>query len=97
MSFWTCGPFKKAHDDLNSFVYNAERIRVWTETLEEALQVDEIIENGTPDEKLLASMMKLDIDRRLEVLIGVGDGHEETDDEIPRETILESIKRISKE
>ena len=83
--FWTCGPFKEAVDKLELMIFKAEQMRVFMETVEEHTKVEEIIETGTPDQKLLASMMKLDIDKKLEVLIGVPDGYEEENDEIPRE------------
>ena len=58
--FWTCGPFKKANDDLKQMVFRAEQMKVFLDTLEEAERIDEIIETGTKEEKLIASMMKLD-------------------------------------
>ena len=94
--FWTCGPFKQAQDNLDLMVYRAEQMKVFMDTIDEVKKVDEIIETGTTEEKLLASMMKLDIDKKLEVLIGVPDGYEEKDDEISRETILESLQRYAK-
>ena len=96
MKFWTCGPFKEAADKLEMMVYKAEQMHIWMETLEESKRIDEIIETGTPDEKLLAAMLKLDIDKKLEVLIGVPDGYETEDDEISREAILKSITNLSR-
>lgn len=97
MTFWTCGPFKEATDRLEKMVFKAEQLRIFMETIEESKQIEEIIKSGTPNEKLLASMMKLDIDKKIEILIGVPDGYEKKNDEIPRETILKSLKRISKD
>ena len=93
--FWTCGPFKEAADKLNLMVFKAEQMRVFMETVEEAKKIEELIENGDPNEKLIASLMKLDIDKKLETLIGVPDGYEETNDEISGETILESLERFA--
>ena len=95
--FWTCGPFKKANDDLKQMVFRAEQMKVFLDTLEEAERIDEIIETGTKEEKLIASMMKLDVDKKIETLIGVPDGNEEKDAEISGETILESLERFAKE
>ena len=64
--FWTCGPFKEAADKLETMVFKAEQMRIFMETLEEAEKIDEIIENGSTEEKLLASMVKLDVDKRIE-------------------------------
>jgi len=96
MTFWTCGPFKEAHDRINIFVYRIEQTQIWMETLEESKNIEELMENGSPDEKLLAAMIKLDIDKKLEVLIGVTDGHEKKNDEISRETILKSLSGLTK-
>lgn len=93
--FWTCGPFKKANDDLKQMVFRAEQMKVFLDTLEEAERIDEIIETGTKEEKLIASMMKLDVDKKIETLIGVPDGNEEKDAEISGETILESLERFA--
>lgn len=95
MKFWTCGPFKEAEDRLEIMVYKAEQMRIFMETIEESKKIDDIILNGSKEEKLIASMVKLDIDNKLEILIGIPDGHEEKDDEIPRETILESFEGIT--
>ena len=89
--FWTCGPFKEANDRLDMMVFRAEQMKVFMEVLEEHEQIEKILESGSPDEKLLARLMKLDIDKKLEILIGVPDGYEEENDEIPREAILESL------
>ena len=93
--FWTCGPFKKANDDLKQMVFRAEQMKVFLDTLEEAERIDEIIDTGTKEEKLIASMMKLDVDKKIETLIGVPDGNEEKDAEISGETILESLERFA--
>ena len=93
--FWTCGPFKEAVDNLDRMVYKAEQMRVFLETLDEVKKIDELIESGTAEEKLLASMMKLDLDKKLEILIGIPDGNKEKDDEISRETLLESLERFT--
>ena len=96
MKFWTCGPFKEAVDNLEMMVFKAEQMRVWMETLEESNRIEEVLREGTPDEKLLAAMLKLDIDKKLEVLIGVPDGYETENDEISREAILESISSLTR-
>ena len=94
--FWTCGPFKEANDRLETMVFRAEQMRVFMEVLDEHEKIEEVLETGSPDEKLLAGLMKLDIDKKLEILIGVPDGYEEENDEVPRETILESLERLTK-
>ena len=93
--FWTCGPFKKANDDLKKMIFRAEQMKIFLETLEESKRIEEIIETGTAEEKLIASMMKLDIDTKIETLIGVPDGNEKKNAEISREAILESLERYS--
>ena len=95
--FWTCGPFKKANDDLQKMIFRAEQMKVFMETLDESKRIDEIIETGTVEEKLLASMMKLDIDKQIDTLLGIPDGNEKENAEISRETILESLEGFAEE
>tara|TARA_Y100000593_G_C4064688_1_gene216138 strand:- start:196 stop:489 length:294 start_codon:yes stop_codon:yes gene_type:complete len=96
MKFWTCGPFKEANDRLELMVYKAEQMKLFMETLDEINKIDEIINSGNIEEKLLASMIKVDVDKKLETLIGIPDGHKEKNDEILGETILESLKGFTK-
>ena len=95
--FWTCGPFKKANDNLQKMIFRAEQMKVFMETLDESKRIDEIIETGTVEEKLLASMMKLDIDKQIDTLLGIPDGNEKENAEISRETILESLEGFAEE
>lgn len=95
--FWTCGPFKKANDDLQKMIFRAEQMKVFMETLDESKRIDELIETGTVEEKLLASMMKLDIDKQIDTLLGIPDGNEKENAEISRETILESLEGFAEE
>ena len=95
--FWTCGPFKKANDDLQKMIFRAEQMKIFMETLDESKRIDEIIETGTVEEKLLASMMKLDIDKQIDTLLGIPDGNEKENAEISRETILESLEGFAEE
>lgn len=94
--FWTCGPFKEAEDNLARMVFRAEQMKVFMDVLEEAEQIEKILETGTTEEKLLASLVQLDIDKKLDILLGVPDGNEETNDEISGETVLESLQRYAK-
>ena len=79
--FWTCGPFKEAEDNLARMVFRAEQMKVFMDVLEEAEQIEKILETGTTEEKLLASLVQLDIDKKLDILLGVPDGNEETNDD----------------
>tara|TARA_Y100000593_G_scaffold18875_1_gene37606 strand:+ start:3462 stop:3755 length:294 start_codon:yes stop_codon:yes gene_type:complete len=96
MKFWTCGPFKEANDRLELMIFKAEQMKIFMETLEEVNKIDDIINNGTLDEQVLASMVKLDVEKKLNILIGIPDGHEEKNDEILGKAILESFKRFAK-
>ena len=97
MSFWTCGPFKEAQDRLENMVFRAEQMSIFLNILEESNKVDEILENGTTEEKLLAAMLKLDIDKKLETIMGISNGHKEENDEISGETVFESFERSSEQ
>ena len=95
--FWTCGPFKKANDDLQMMIFRAEQMKIFMETIEESKRLDKLIESGTGEEKLLAQMMKLDVDKQIDILLGISDGNEKENAEISRETILESLEGFAKE
>lgn len=93
--FWTCGPFKKSADNLEMMIFKAEQMKIFMDILEESKKIDELILKGTDDEKLLASLMKLDVDQKLETLIGIPDGNEKKITEISREAIFESLEGFS--
>ena len=97
--FWTCGPFKEMEDRLANISYKAERMRLFLEILEESAQNQKILDESTSaEEKLLASLAKLDIDKRMNVILGVPEnGSEEKDDEILREILLKRISEGSEE
>ena len=90
--FWTCGPFKEAEDNLEKTIFRAEQMKIFLELLEELDRVDYLIENGSKEEKLLASMVKLDLDEKLQILLGTGDEQQAENDKIPGKTILESFE-----
>ena len=91
-NFWTCGPFKETQDKMEMMAYKAEQMKIFMDTLEELKRIEEIIQDGSQEEKIIASMMKLDVDKKLKILIGVPDGYEEENDEIFGKAILESLK-----
>lgn len=92
--FWTCGPFKKAHDRVEKMSYRVEQMKVFMDILEEDKTNQEILENGTTDEKLIARLAQLEIDRKIATLLGVPyDGSEETNDEILRTVLLEHVRK----
>ena len=95
--FWTCGPFKKANDDLQKMIFRVEQMKVFMETLEESERLDKLITDGTTEEKLLAAMMKLDVDKQIDILLGIPDGNEKKNGEILREAVLESLEGFSEE
>ena len=96
--FWTCGPFKKAHDRVERMSYKAEQMKMFMELLEEDKANKELLENGTSDEKLLASLAQLEIDKKIATLLGVPyDGSEEKNDEILRAVLLEHVGKRTEE
>jgi len=90
-SFWTCGPFKEAEDRLERMVFRSEQMKHLMEMIVELEHLDKIIKEGDQDEIVMAKLMKLDAEQKLDVLLGINDGNEKKDDEISRETLLESI------
>lgn len=90
-SFWTCGPFKEAQDRLDRMVFKGEQMKRLLDLIEEIEHADHLIKEGDPDEILLANLMKLDLEQKLDVLLGINNGNKEKDDEVSREALLESI------
>lgn len=91
-SFWTCGPFKEAQDRLEKSAWKLEQTSLLMEIIEEHKELEKQIVTGTVEEKLLASLMKLENENRLNLILGITeDGNKETNDEISGEALLESI------
>ena len=95
--FWTCGPFKEAEDRQAKATFRMEQIEHLMHLLEEHKINQELIASGSIDEKLIASMVQLDIDKKMDILLGVTDGNEEKNDEIPGETLLQIVRQGAKD
>tara|TARA_Y100001938_G_C8085410_1_gene431638 strand:- start:1633 stop:1932 length:300 start_codon:yes stop_codon:yes gene_type:complete len=98
MTFWTCGPFKEIHDRIEVTNFKIEQQMRLQEILNELKAIDNLVENGDLDEKLLAALMKPDIEEKLNIILGIptnGDGQTENN-EVLGETIRKSLSRISK-
>tara|TARA_R110001599_G_scaffold120216_1_gene291186 strand:+ start:154 stop:453 length:300 start_codon:yes stop_codon:yes gene_type:complete len=90
--FWTCGPFKEAQDRVKSMRFKSEQMKLLLDVLEESKVNNDFLENGTDNEKLLASIAQLEIDRKIATLLGVPEnGTEKENDEVLREVLLEYI------
>lgn len=94
--FWTCGPFKEAADNLAQMVFKAEQNKHLMDVLEQLEKIEKIIKEGTEEERLLAVLMKLDIEDKLDVLLGIKNGREKKNDEISREALLKSFSNPTK-
>ncbi len=95
--FWTCGPFKEANDRWKQAAFNIGQMQVFMELLEEEKFNQELIKNGSANEQRLAILMQLDIDKKMEILLGVPDGTKAEVDEILGKTIFKSIDKRPKE
>jgi hypothetical protein len=94
MTFWTCGPFKEVQDRADQFAFRMIQSEKFMNILKELEDIEKL-ENSTPDEKMLAALMKLDVELKLNKILGVPDeSREEEDDEVSRKAILESLTRI---
>jgi hypothetical protein len=89
--FWTCGPFKEAHQRLDQMVFKGEQMKHLLDLLEELEKIENILLESSPEEKMLATLMKLDTEERLNILLGINNGHEEKDDEVSGKAVLESV------
>ena len=89
---WTCGPFAKVLRDLEMFTFKMMQTAKFQEVLEEIEQTKEVLKNGTEQEKILATLLQLDLEQKLMLLIGGKDYVETKDYKIPRETISGLVK-----
>ena len=92
-SFWTCGPFKAAHDRVAMMAFRGEQMKVFLDILEEDEVNQELMRSGSLDEQLVAAMVQSDIDKKIAIILGIPDGHEKKNDEISRETLLELVRK----
>ena len=91
--FWTCGPFKDALDRQKLCTFRMEQSQKLNELLEEDKNNRLLMENGTPDEKILAAMIQQDIDKKIAIILGIPYGNEEENNEIFGKTILELVSQ----
>lgn len=96
-SFWTCGPFKQAHDRHEGMKFRIEQMAKFMEILGNLERIEEQIVSGSIEEKYLALMLQQDAERDLRIILGIGDDRQEQDSEILRKTILESFTGPTKE
>ena len=89
---WTCGPFAKVRRDLEMFNFKMIQTAKFQDILEEIEQTQVILENGTDQEKVLAALLKLDLEEKLMLLIGGKDYVETKNNKIPRKTISRLVK-----
>lgn len=92
---WTCGPFAEAERRVEMFAFRVVQQEKLQEILSELEKVKEIIDTGTTEEKLLASMLQLELEQNLYILLGVDDGQTENS-EIFGKTIPEFIAKRTK-
>lgn len=97
MSFWTCGPFKEAEERRKRVQFNMEQMGKFMEIIENLKKVDETIETGSLEDKYLAMLMKLDVERDLDIILGIENDGKKEDKEILGKTILESLTRTTEE
>ena len=93
--FWTCGPFKECVDRLDLMAFKIGQTNALLALLEEDKANQELANNGSADEQVLAALIQIDIDNKMSILLGVSDGTEEKTNEISREAVLEFISQKS--
>ena len=67
------------------------------EIIENLKKVDETIESGSLEDKYLAMLMKLDVERDLDIILGIENDGKKEDKEILGKAILESLTRPTEE
>tara|TARA_B100001250_G_C19800596_1_gene790857 strand:+ start:693 stop:983 length:291 start_codon:yes stop_codon:yes gene_type:complete len=96
MSFWTCGPFKDIEDNIELRSYRMIRQNKLQELLKELEQAKSILETGDLEDKLVGSMMKLDVEHRLNILLGIEEDGSEQNIKIPGKAVSELISESTK-
>ncbi len=79
---WTCGPFKEADDRCDKFGFRMLQQHKLLEMLESIEKVDTIAEQSDLEEQAYIALLKLELEQKFEVLLGVGNGQSK-DSEIP--------------
>lgn len=97
MSFWTCGPFKEAEDRRKRVQFNMEQMGKFMEIIANLKKVNDSIETGSLEDKYLAMLMKLDVERDLDIILGIENDGKKEDKEILGKTILESLPGTTEE
>jgi len=97
MSFWTCGPFKEVVDRIEIANFKMMQTMLLQDIIKELQHTEDLIENGTIDEKILAAMMHADIESKLSTILGIpnNDNGQTKSNEVLGETIRESLSRIT--
>ena len=95
--FWTCGPFKEAEDRRERMSFRIEQMEKFMTILENLEKIDKQIEEGSVEDKYIGLMMKGDMERDLNVILGIEDDRQEQDSTILGKAILESIARTEEE
>ncbi len=95
--FWTCGPFKEVEDRRDRARFRMEQMKRFLDILEHLERIDIQIASGSLEEKYLGLMMKGDVERDLNTILGIENEREETNTEIFGEAILESLTRATEE
>ena len=94
--FWTCGPFKEAEDRRDQAQFRMEQMQQFLDILENLHKIEEKIMSGSLEEKYLGLMMKEDIEKDLDIILGIENERKETNTEILGEAILKSLTRSTK-
>ena len=97
MAFWTCGPFKEAEDRRKRVQFKFEQMEKFMEIIDNLKKMDETIETGSLEDKYLAMLMKQDVERDLDTILGIKNDGKEENKEILGKAILESLTRTTKE
>ena len=96
--FWTCGPFKEAEDRREQMQFRIEQMHHFMDILDNLKKIEDKIMSGSLEEKYLGLMMKGDIEKDLNTILGIEeDERKETDTEILGEAILKSLTRSTEE
>ena len=97
MKFWTCGPFKEFQDRVDKTNFRIEQQAMLQSILDELQTAEELYKNGSAEEILIATIMKTDLEMKLNAILGIQNDDGQTEDnEVFGEAIFKSISRFTK-
>lgn len=90
--FWTCGPFKEAEDRHQRRIFKMEQMEMFMNILKSLEKLDKQIEEAeSTEDRYLGMLMKQDVEKDLDIILGIDNERQDKNKEILGEALLESL------